>query len=96
MLNCIYLLRGAALLLCSQLVLGEVLSVLILEQAKSYALNVGQENFPSESDITNVASNLESRVPYSSRNGWRVYPQLHFPCPTSINGLTLIDIPAQG
>ena len=90
MLSCIYLLGGAALLLCSQLALGEVLSVLILEQAKSYALNVGQKNFPSESDITNAARSLENRVPYSSSNGWRVYPQLFFPCTTSINGLTVI------
>ena len=40
--------------------------------------------------ISKIASRLEDHIAYSSSNGWKIYPQLVFPCPTSINKLYVI------
>ena len=50
----------------------------------------GQDGFTNEEKIGEIASRLEDHIAYSSSNGWKVYPQLVFPCQTSINKLYVI------
>ena len=56
----------------------------------SYNISTGLDEFPDINEITEIANELEGRVPYSSTE-WRVYPHLRFPCGGTISSVTVVS-----